>query len=157
MTCPDCGSPLPAGAARCDACARDDAMFAAYARGIDVPPMWDAIEARLPRRRRVVGWPAALAAAALLALVVAGALVLRAPAPPPRDASPASVAAARYREAIGRLEPRAPRATAALLPPLTAAIDEAEREARRAPDDPIAVTRLVAAYDAKLQLLRTYD
>jgi hypothetical protein len=110
-------------------------MFAAYAREIEVPPMWNAIEAQLPRRR-TLHWPAALAAAALLVLVVA---------------------AAHYRAAIGRLEPHAPRAAAALLPPLTAAIDEAEWQARRAPDDPIAVTRLVAAYDAKLQLLRTYD
>jgi len=152
MTCPDCGVPLADDATRCDACAREEAMFGAYARGIDVPPMWEAIEARLPRARR---WPAILAAAALLALVVAGALVLRRPTP--SSTSPASVAAAHYREAIRRLEPRAPKAAAALLPPLTAAIDEAERAARRVPDDPLAVTRLVAAYDAKLQLLRTYD
>jgi hypothetical protein len=145
---------MPDGAARCDACTRENAMVAAYARGIEVPPMWEAIEARLPRRRRALRWPAALAAAALLALIVTATLLLRRPAP---RVAPASVAAAHYRAAIGRLEPHASPAAAALLPPLTAAIDEAERQASRAPDDPIAVTRLVAAYDAKLQLLRVYD
>jgi hypothetical protein len=150
MTCPDCGGPLP------DDCARENEMFAAYARGIEVPPMWEGIEARLPRRERTFGWPALLAAAALLAIVTAGVLVLRGRTAAPA-ASPAALVAEHYREAIRRLEPHAPRGAAALLPPLTAAIDEAEREARRRPDDPIAVTRLVAAYDAKLQLLRTND
>jgi len=154
MTCPNCEEPMPDGAARCDACAREEAMFAAYASTIEVPPMWNAIEARLPRRAPVLRWPAALAAAALLALVVAAALMWRRPAP---HVAPVSAAAVHYREAIGRLEPHASRAAAALLPPLTAAIDEAERQAGRTPDDPIAVTRLVAAYDAKLQLLRAYD
>ncbi|HKS24309.1 MAG TPA: hypothetical protein VJZ76_16025, partial [Thermoanaerobaculia bacterium] len=72
--------PVTDGAARCDACARENAMFAAYAREIDVPPMWETIEARLPRERRVLRWTAPLAAAALLALVVGAALLLRRPA-----------------------------------------------------------------------------
>jgi len=134
--------------AECAAC--EELLYAAYGDSIRVPPMWQAVERRIriPRRRRWL--PMALAAAAALAVVVALQWLPRRPQPPQR---PYAVAAARYREAIERAGAAAPaaRSDVALL---TAAIRESERSAA-ASDDPIAVARMVSAYDAKLQLLRS--
>jgi hypothetical protein len=146
MNCIECGQPSPAET--CAACAAEDRMYAAYRQSIVVPPLWSGIEKRTRPRR----WQMPLAAAAMIAvLMIAATLVLlRAPrtAPPP---SVATIAAAHYRIAIANLERRT---ADPLLPQLTAAIAAAERNAARMPSDPVEVTRLVAAYDAKLQLLR---
>lgn len=179
MNCTECGTPV-AGASdetRCAACASEEAMYAAYTREIAVPPMWEAIEARLQQEPLQEEWrqrasrrarplfATAAAAVAAIALVTVGMMAVRTMtfdghAPQlegsQRNASPALIAAAHYRQAIEKLEPNAGAAASALLPPLTSAIDAAERDAALAPDDPLAVTRAVAAYDAKLQLLRAY-
>jgi hypothetical protein len=120
----------------------EDAMYAAYAQSIEVPPMWDAIETRLRPRRSP--WRAALAMAAMLTVIVA-IFVAR-----DRSETPASIVAAHYRDAIAARHASADAAT--LLPRLDASINTAEQHANA--DDPIAVTRVVSAYDAKLQLLR---
>jgi NAD-specific glutamate dehydrogenase len=146
MNCIECGEPLQTET--CAACADEKRMYAAYRGAIEVPPMWSGIEERVRRPR----WRVPLAAAAMIGLMMMTAtlFLLRAP----RATSPshvAAVAAAHYRVAIAKLERRAD----PLLPQLTSAIGEAERAVSRQPDDPVAVTSLVAAYDAKLQLLRT--
>ena len=164
MTCEDCGSAVTSasGEPRCAACANEAAMYAAYARSIEVPPMWEAIAARVQRdarRRRITFRTFAIAAAFAAAVVAMVAMRLwNFSGAAPRNEAPLTVAAAHYREAIRKLEPKAGRATR-LLPQLTAAIEAAERAAAHSPDDPVAVTRVVAAYDAKLQLLRAaaYD
>jgi uncharacterized Zn finger protein (UPF0148 family) len=152
MNCTECGSVLPDanGVAICAACAREDAMYAAFARSVDVPPMWEAIERET--RTRQAPWRVALAAAAAIALLMLGAIVLRR-VPASRE-TPVIVAATHYRDAIARLERHARGDEAALLPQLSGAVRDAESAAVRAPDDAEAVTRVVAAYDAKLQMLR---
>ena len=129
---------------------REDALFRAYAAETAVPPMWSGIEARLRRdafrraaQRRV--WTLGLAAAASVIVVV---LAFR------RPASPVALATAQYESAIHRIESRL-ETPPPLLSELTTAVDAAKRSAASAPDDPVAVTRLVAAYDAKLDLLRS--
>ena len=147
MNCEQCDTPLVAG--RCPACEAEDRMYAAYAASIEVPALWSAIDARV-RQRRAQWIP--LAAAILVAVVIAAVVALRGRH---RGSSPLDVAAASYRTAIARLEPRATRDVAALLPNMNTAITAAVRAAAARPDDPFAVTNVVAAYDAKLQLLRT--
>jgi len=146
VTCDECGEVMANGV--CDACARENAMYVRFAAETRVPPMWEGIASRLrarPRRRYV--WRAALAIAAAVAVITI-AVIVRAPKPP------ASLVSTRYQRAIAALEPSA-NANTALLADLTKAIGEAERNAAAAPNDPIAVTQLVAAYDAKLEVLRT--
>ncbi|HYI12754.1 MAG TPA: hypothetical protein VEK57_27135 [Thermoanaerobaculia bacterium] len=151
---------------------REDEVYAAYAARIEVPEMWGAVERRLrrgvsPWRKRVRWISLAAASLALIALAV-----ITTSTRPPRNPvavavravpGPAGEAVARYRIAIARIEggirqrakddPRAAAAVAA-LPELTVAIGAAETGVAAAPADPIAVTRLVAAYDAKLEVLR---
>ena len=152
MNCIECGEPLETET--CATCAAEEKMYAAYQSAIAVPPMWSGIEGRIRRPR----WRMPLAAAAMVGLLMIAAtlFLVRAPqrnAPPLRTAA---VAATRYREAITKLETHSASSTAApLLPQLNRAIGEAQRAADRSPDDPVVVTRLVAAYDAKLQLLRS--
>lgn len=152
--------------------AREDEVYATYAARIEVPEMWSAVEARIRRasvrRERVRRF--SLAAAAAIVLAVLGVLATREPSKPAvrpvavRDvSSPAAEVSMHYQVAIARLEggvqqsarndPRAA-AAAAALPELTRAIATAERAAASKPADPVAVTRLVAAYDAKLEVLR---
>ncbi|MBV8543169.1 MAG: hypothetical protein JO093_00205 [Acidobacteria bacterium] len=144
MTCIECGQASPTET--CAACAAEETMYAAYRESIDVPPLWSGIEQRIRPR-----WRFNLAAAAAIAvLMISTAFILlrsqrNVPSPATNDA------AAHYRAAIAKTQ--ADRATP-LLPQLNRAIATAERAAARAPNDPIEVTRLVAAYDAKLQLMR---
>jgi hypothetical protein len=146
MNCIECGQPSPIET--CAVCVAEERMYAAYRSAIDVPPLWSGIEARI-RPHSTFN----LAAAAAIALLLIGAAVILMRTPreaPPRTA--ATEAAIHYRAAIAKLpyDPAAP-----LLPRLTDAIGAAERAAARDPNNPVQVTRLVAAYDAKLQLLRT--
>lgn len=140
---------------------RENEIYAAYAAEIEVPEMWAGIEARLRRRRARSRW-ISLAAAAVIAVIAVGIVFLR-PQREPRIAGPAGEASAHYRVAIARLEgsiherakndPRAA-AAAAALPALTRAVKAAETSAAAAPADPVTVTRLITAYDAKLETLR---
>lgn len=141
--------------------AREDELYAAYAASIEVPEMWSGIEARL-RRRTSRARRMALAAAAAIAVVVLGIVALRRD-PLPAIAGPAGEASAQYRVAIARFEgdvrKRAKNdaraaAAAAALPALTEAVRNAEIAASAAPADPVVVTRLMTAYDAKLETLR---
>jgi hypothetical protein len=144
MTCTECGQPSPTE--RCAACTAEEAMYATYRESIEVPPLWSGIEQRIRPRSR---FNLAAAAAIAALLIPAAVILLRSPR---NVASPAmNDAALHYRAAIAKThtDPAAP-----LLPQLNHAITAAERAAARAPNDPIEVTRLVAAYDAKLQLLR---
>ena len=153
MNCDQCETPLVHGT--CAACEAEDRMFAAYVKNIAIPPMWNEVDARLrvDARPRRIGWM--LTAAAMAGIVIAALIALHAPHGGSSEPSRAAgLAVARYRAAIARLEPRANSAVAALLPEMNTAIRTAERTAARAPDDPTAVTNLVAAYDAKLQMLR---
>lgn len=166
MNCTECGELLESG--ECAACAREaellrreDAVLAAYAAETEVPPMWRDLEARI--RRDAVRRPAprhtwrfTLAAAAALIIVTLGAITVfrrQAPTAFTEAPEPAAVASMKYEAAIRRVESRL-RTRPALVPELTRAIDDAKRAVAVAPHDPIAVTRLVAAYDAKLDLLR---
>jgi hypothetical protein len=129
-------------------------MYAAYADAIRVPAMWPAIERRIRAQRRQ-GWVGvALAAAAAIAIVVA----LQSLMPRRHSAAPQApayaTAAARYRVAIAQAGAASPAARTDMAL-LTTAIAESERSAAAASDDPIAVARMVSAYDAKLQLLRS--
>ena len=144
MNCEECGA--PAETALCAECARENAMYARYRDAIEVPAMWDAVEWRLRARR----WSRVLLAAAAL-IVVAILFIRRSPeAPVPANQD----VVAHYRAAIQKLEPDA--SASALMPEINAAIARAETSARAG--DPLAASRVVAAYDAKLQLLRsTYD
>jgi hypothetical protein len=126
-------------------------MYAAYRQSIDVPPLWSGIEERIRRHSTFniqhSTFNIAAAAAIALVLIAAAAFLLRAPRTKPAE-HVATIAASHYRAAIAKLHsPPAP-------PELDAAISTAERAAARNPNDPVEVTRLVAAYDAKLQLLR---
>ena len=122
----------------------DDRLFEEYADGIVVPEMWEGVRRRISRRRRFrrLAWLSAAAAALLIAVV----MVL------PRREAPVVVASQRYATACRSREAQL-RTPAPLLPELTEAVARAERAARRAPKDPIAVSLLVDAYDAKLQYL----
>ena len=128
----------------------EDAMYAKYRASIEVPAMWEGVESRLRARRR--RWPYAMLAAAAALVLITTLIVTRAPRSTPVNAM------AHYDHAIRHIEPRA-KTNAALIRDLNNAIAEASREAERAPDDPIAVTRVVAAYEAKLAVLReaTYE
>jgi hypothetical protein len=139
MNCIECGE--LSETETCAACANEDAMYAAYRGSIEVPTMWPAVERRIRRHSAV-----SLAAAASIAilLIAAAALLVRRPVP----ATPATEVAAHYLAATANFH-----SDAAPLR-LNAAIAAAERGAARAPNDPVEVTRLVAAYDAKLQFLR---
>lgn len=139
MNCIECGE--LSETETCAACTNENAMFAAYRGSIEVPPMWPAVERRIRRRSTV-----SLAAAASIALllIAAAAFLVRRPVP----TTPAADVVAHYRAAIANVH------SDAAPPRLNAAIDAAERGAARAPNDPVEVTRLVAAYDAKLQFLR---
>lgn len=136
MNCEECG------ATQC-ACAAEDAVYAAYARSIDVPPLWDGVVRRIERERARRWWLAAVAAVILIAI-----FVIRKPEPTGAMAD----AREHYQRAIETLEPHA--SSTPFVAELNAAIEDANRAAARAPDDPMAVTRLVAAYDAKVRLLR---
>jgi outer membrane murein-binding lipoprotein Lpp len=167
MNCPECQEPFDGR--DCEVCRREQALYSAYAASIAVPDLWPAIEARIAARWRPShSWRLPLAAAATIALLIAGGIAIRKQAPPtPATLDPVSTAAAHYEVAIARLEPavrsRASSAevagTLALLPQLSDAIRIARQQASRAPDDPAVATTLIAAYDAKLQLLRsiTYE
>jgi hypothetical protein len=174
MTCTECNGLMdPSVGERegdiCRACSAENARYAAYGRGIEVPKMWDdlkrriAVEAIRRRRRTRLAWSAAMAA------VLAAALFLtpyaRRPAPiAPGVQSPvlpAIVAASKYEAAIATLEGElrmadaAKRAEAAtLLPQLTSVVGEARKAMLAAPEDPVAVALLMTAYDAKLEFLR---
>ena len=141
----------------------EDELYAAYAESIEVPEMWSGIEARLrdggrasrpqgaghDARRRARGTPAPhwIALAAMVAAIAIGIVVLRRD-PLPAIAGPAGEASAHYRAAIARLEQNG------ASPELTNAVHAAEIAASEAPSDPMAVTRLMSAYDAKLATLR---
>jgi hypothetical protein len=144
MTCIECGQASPTET--CAACAAEETMYAAYRESIDVPPLWSGIEQRIRPRRR---FNLAAAAAIAVLLISAAFMLLRSPRNVP--ASAPNDAAAHYRAAIAKIH--TDRATP-LLPQLDRAIATAERAAARAPNDPIEMTHLVAAYDAKLQLMR---
>jgi hypothetical protein len=139
MNCIECGE--LSATETCAACANENAIFAAYRDSIEVPPMWPAVESRIRRRSTI-----SLAAAASIALLLIASAVflIRRPV----TATPATDVATHYRAAIANLR------SDAAPPRLNTAIDAAERGAARAPNDPVEVTRLVAAYDAKLQFLR---
>ncbi|HEX8170777.1 MAG TPA: hypothetical protein VF824_09580 [Thermoanaerobaculia bacterium] len=146
MNCDECGA--ASESAVCADCLRENELYAAYARTIDVPPMWDAIAWRIRPRRRAVEWLLAAALAVLVIGTMLAVLVTR-----QRAESPVMIAAARYESAIARIAPES--GDARLLSDLDSAIDAARRDAARTPDDPLAAMRLVTAYDAKLQLLRS--
>lgn len=137
MTCTECRS--PSATEICADCARENAMFAAWRDSIEVPAM----TFHSPRPRNT--WWLAAAAAAVIAVVI-GVVSLR--RVPPAPGTPD--AAAHYRRAIARAAPHA--ASIPFAAELDAAIRNAERTAE--PGDPIAVAHVVAAYDAKLQLMR---
>lgn len=138
---------------------REDEIYAAYAAQIEVPEMWSGIEARLRRRNANARWMS-LAAAAVIAMIVIGtaAMFFRAhPQPEPTlIAGPAGEASMHYRAAIARYEKviNANDPRAAALSALTRAIGDAEVAAAASPADPVVVTRLITAYDAKLETLR---
>lgn len=122
----------------------EDQLFEAYAEQIAVPEMWEGVRRRIARRQwfRGVAWLSA-AAAALIAVVILF----------PRERPTAvAVASERYATACRSLEAKL-RTTAPLLPELTEAVARAERAARRSPDDPVAVSFFISAYDAKLEYL----
>ena len=146
MNCTECGE--LSDTETCAACANENAMFAAYRGSIEVPPMWVGIEKRIRKHStfNIQHSTFNIAAAAAITVMLIGAAVVLMRTPPPRPA--AIEAAAHYRAVIAKL-PSAP-----LSPELDVAIAAAERGAARAPNDPVEVTRLVAAYDAKLQFLR---
>jgi hypothetical protein len=144
MTCIECGQ--PSQAETCAACAAEETMYAAYRESIDVPPLWNGIEQRIRPRSRFNLAVAAVVAALLLSAAV---VLLRVPRNMPSPAT--NAAAAHYRAAIAKTYADS---DTPLLPQLNRAIATAERAAARDPNDPIEMTRLVAAYDAKLQLLR---
>lgn len=172
MNCVDCGVLIEteAESSRCAECARENAMYAAYSAGIDAPAMWDALEQRIEHEHHRERWRSriAFAAVAAVALFVIGTLVFErrmtqpiastGSAPAVSQPAPVSLAVAHYRAAISTLERKSGTAVP-LTSELSVAIAEAERTARVNPDDPVAVTRLVDAYDAKLQVLRAtvYD
>ncbi|MDQ3282331.1 MAG: hypothetical protein M3Q69_13085 [Acidobacteriota bacterium] len=125
---------------------REDAMYAGYARSIEVPPMWDAIAARI-ETRRTSRWRFA-AVAAVFAMVVSALVFM------PRHVltpSAGSIAVAHYRDALRPFERR----DDPMLNDLRNATRAAEAAAMRAPEDAQAVMRAVAAYDAQLQVMRT--
>ncbi|HKR65320.1 MAG TPA: hypothetical protein VJZ00_16430 [Thermoanaerobaculia bacterium] len=130
----------------------EDALYEDYIRGIEVPPMWDAIEARI----RAGGAPGALArrptAEAAVATLAAAAMLLAAILTIVRLDRTLPNVSSHYQRAIAQLERDAP--PSPMMFELTRAIAVAERAAADAPNDPVAVTRLVDAYDAKLQMLR---
>jgi hypothetical protein len=128
---------------------REDELYAAYAASIEVPEMWSGLEARLRQRTSRARW-VALAAAAMIAAIAIGIVSLRRD-PLPAIAGPAGEASTHYRAAIARLERTVPTAAP---PELTNAVHAAEIAASQAPSDPVVVTRLMSAYDAKLATLR---
>lgn len=151
MTCDECSAPMTNG--KCERCAAEDAIYASYRASIAVPEMWSAIDSRL--RPRAFPWRMWAIAAALVLACIAAIITLRAPKPVP---DPVTLVAAKYDRAIQALQPHA-QTNAAVLGDLDRAVDQATRAAAQSPNDPIAVTRLVAAYDAKLEVLRatTYE
>ena len=130
-------------------------MYAAYAGAIEVPAMWDAIAARVDRRPRRFAWQ--FAAVAALFAVVVSALVFMPRRSGTASSTPGVIAMAHYRAAIARVEPHGRRDP--VLDDLRTATRTAEVAASHAPNDPLAVTRAVAAYDAQLQVMRAvhYD
>lgn len=144
MTCVECGQASPTET--CAACTAEETMYGAYRESIDVPLLWSEIEQRIRPRSR---FNFAIAAAIAVLLISASFILMQVPRNMPSPAT--NDAAAHYRAAIAKThaDPDTP-----LLPQLNHAIATAERAAARTPNDPIEVTRLVAAYDAKLQLLR---
>lgn len=151
MTCIECGKASEAEV--CATCAREDAMYAAYRESIDVPPLWSRIEERIRPRLtfNIQHSTFNIAAATAIAVLLLAAMVLLLRDRRPDTQLPATEAAMHYRASIAKLHaaPASP-----LFLKLNAAVNTAERAAARAPSDPVEITRLVAAYDAKLQFLR---
>jgi hypothetical protein len=129
-------------------------MYAAYRQSIDVPPLWSGIEKRIRKHStfNIQHSTFNIAAAAVIAVVLLAAAVLLLRERPRKFPRPAAIeAAVHYRAAIAKLHSNPPQP---LMARLTGAIGTAERAAALSPNDPVEATRLVAAYDAKLQLLR---
>jgi hypothetical protein len=175
MTCTECNALMdPQDVERkssvCRACAAENAVYETYGHGIEVPKMWDEVQRRIAAeathrrgRRTLVAWSAAIAA--VLAAMLFLTPFVRQPASPEPSVQtpplPAVVAASRYEAAIATLEAElqtadAPRRAEAamLLPQLTNVVAQARKAMLASPQDPVAVSLLMSAYDAKLEFLR---
>jgi hypothetical protein len=152
MNCIECGEASQAEV--CEACATENAMYAAYRESIDVPPLWSAVDRHIRHSTfNIQHSTFRIAAAAILGVLMLAAIALITRTPGKMQPRPVAIdAATHYRAAIAKVSSGSAQP---LLPRLTAAISTAERAVARNPNDPVEVTHLVAAYDAKLQLLRT--